>query len=537
MKTSYEIKEELLTAFINNLELKLNAEANLSDSSDNTTVTIEDYKKNPDNAIVRGYAAVLLSITNYGFNVANRRPLPNFAYPNKETGLMPFTHNTTGKLMPALDQEGSYIRPSKSHPSRRNIEKLIRTLENQQEDGEFKKLIATLKASRIPGDGETWLGQWKLPEEVFEEIFSQLRLKTVQKICLDIAKTELTELTNSKNILKEILGKPKREEELFEEPQSTMSLTKSPSSMSNNIVFDTVMNKRIEIVRKIADKITSDNLLPVKAPKTDYPCVMFDLRPLAVECGVAYEDMKDPSKVLVAFNLCIMSYFIGLINHHSMRRYGPNFVWVQEQSSFGSLRPSFSDTGRTFRFSPGLVPDDFYKVVAAAYKSLIEELKEPVVLEKFKTMVKTSIKGEGEKQTLKKKKLLYFFSKSNTWRRETAQLLALKMKSCGEDKKSSDEEHKTSPFLLYIKKIPSLNRQIGKFTQAKQKLKERKENFEEASKSNITDVKEKNFKNAESPEILVNLLHRIEDLVRSLKKTTVPVTFCLVPSAEKHLLS
>lgn len=555
MRTTYDIKISLLKEFIDNLEHELKYK------SPPTVREVTQKGKKPNNAILQGYGSLLSSILNYGYDVANRSALPTFSkkHLHKETGLPTFVVKKKNLLRPDIIQEGRYVRPSPDHPARRSILKLLGALEYLKD--KYKKdepcvdhintLIKDIEISIKPkGDKskhpyQAKLGQWKLPEEIFETIFSKLPFIMVQQVCLYIARSELAILEDSIDILNGIYEKSSSDDTLVdvgEEASPDDTLVDIGEDKKEHQSFATVMLKKLKIVKKIARTIRThesydDTMLPVEAPVTDYPCVMFDLRLLANNYGIDYEDMKQPSDVLTTFNICIMSYFNGLVNYYSMRRYGEDYVWVQPQSSFGGLRPSFSDTAKTFRFSPGLVPDDFCEVVQEAYNALLTELKKESVFTLFKNLIDESISsiiGEYGQQVLKertefearvaekssKQPLLYYF-KLLPWTAQSAQLLALAIISSGED----------SPFESFINQIQFLEKKSSKLPQIKEILGQRNRNFKIAF-DKILNNSEK--RKAIAPNELMGMLEElIEKAFEECNENINPTAFYTLDDFEK----
>ena len=511
----------------------------------------------------QGYAAILVSIINYGFNVANRRILPSDQFPHKETS-----------IFPGLQGEESYIRSENNHPSREVYKDLIKILEKiginkeKQEDqdksdskfdeSKEKKEKATSKNEKIKENKyqalidllkkdlskdepateekekereEVEVGKWKTPEEMIEYVFSLLDPPDVVTVCQEI--TEKTIRT-----MHPVDQKKQQDEKSVAFPSPGYEKLHNPG---NSTSFRAIMQERVGVVKEIDEKLkkekatlaaseTGEEKLSIIPYVSDsgYPCVIFDMRPLAALCGLTLSSDSDHSsnsnddeKFKEVISL-VMSYFCGLVNFYSMQRYGENFVWVQTQSSFGSLRPTLAETGKSFRFSPGLVPLDFSEIMTEAYTFLILSLKKKESINQLKATFglgeeKSSPHKSKEEEQLPIDSVRIgdmpsdsseekaqsvgerFFSEDRTWAQENAQLRVLSLMKKNADSKPENIFQK---YLLGLKENPLILK--DKLSQSSGELKvlqERKENFSSA----ITLEQGKKYFPASASKTLISL--------------------------------
>lgn len=100
-------------------------------------------------------------------------------------------------------------------------------------------------------------------------------------------------------------------------------------------------------------------------PKSQYPCVISAFHQMFDKLGLNAPHKEKKRDAVVKF---LIAYFAALLNYHSLRYYGKDYIWTQCQSSYGSLRPSIAETGSSFRFSLGVVPANFHFVFDDALK-------------------------------------------------------------------------------------------------------------------------------------------------------------------------
>jgi len=209
----------------------------------------------------------------------------------------------------------------------------------------------------------TWLGQLPTVEECVEAAFVQMPLSLIEEICYPILQKKIKE-HDQKNTL----------------CQTNHSASQNDSNhtlASSNYVPDIyshLVQTRIDFVRKTVAEILKKKeisfpLVNIFVSQSDYPCLMFDCQELLKKINFAAEKKDDQQKKLVNF---VLTFFCGLLNYYSIGKYGENFIWTETQSSFGSIRPSLTDTGDFFRLSPGLPPDNFSGVIQEAYIALIQ---------------------------------------------------------------------------------------------------------------------------------------------------------------------
>jgi hypothetical protein len=381
-------------------------------------------KERPSGSVGRGYAAILLSLLNYGYNVATRRSLP--------TTEATFGRKETGMACP-LDKEGRYLRSEKQHPGYEVIKTLFSFENSKLLNDRAKSIIRKHQAARkdaLADNAGGWLGQMKSPEELLQDIFAELPLDDVLSASIALLKSE-------SNPNQKLSKKPVEEEKSDSSEKMGQASASSPMAQKDSpqefphhlssLTFDHVMRSRMLALEKITMSLGKDAklkvILPVEAPKTDYPCLMFDLRPFAAELGLEYVEGQKADKNLENLVKLMMSFFCGLVNFHSIRFYQGNFIWTQSQSSFGNIRPSLADTPPSFRFSLGLVPENFSVVVKNAYEDLCHILSNKEIKHELSILVAGTKKAKSASDSKKEKALFSFMS--NAWADEDAQLYAL----------------------------------------------------------------------------------------------------------------
>jgi hypothetical protein len=241
-----------------------------------------------------------------------------------------------------------------------------------------------IKTKRIEKNKTTY-GQWMTPEMCLENSFALLPLPLVNEVCnaflvdinefltipndvrhisdsVDIPKSdisdisEISKLNNSMLVERRVKFVKEAVSSALQEKQSSSSSSPSPSS---------------SLLSPSSTSVPS--LVKMFRPNTDYPCIMFDLSPLLTEIGIDMNKYPNPQKDEI--NNFMLTYFCGLLNYHSMKQYGvEHVIWAETQASFGGIRPSITDTGNSFRLSPGLVPDNYAAVVSHAYQDLCDSL-------------------------------------------------------------------------------------------------------------------------------------------------------------------
>ncbi|MCF6776695.1 hypothetical protein L3V83_08950 [Thiotrichales bacterium 19X7-9] len=425
----------------------------------------------------RAMAAQLLSIINYGYNVANRSELREDLLGNEiswsESGI-----NYNGEKY--SKHSGRYIRSERNHPSREiyngifkfiedngddplkefasnyttflkkykdtedeEINKIIESLSNitkldiktaneyvetlkvkipnfSNSNSKKKSINATIKVfesfvkiqkskhiksaqenlarkifdfnffARIDrnynGGDAYWLGQWETPEDILEDLFAELSFEEIEILSNHLLKTENEKLKLIKD----------EQSFLADHDNENLELTKHTSD------YRSIMNRRVEVTSK-ASKLLNEDIellgnihIPVEFSDTGYPCLTFDLRPLIK----VLDNLDDEQIVLESnellkkyenLNNILLSYFCGTINRISQEKYGENYIEMQPQASFGSLRPSITDTGLSFRISLGLVPDDYLEVLDQAYTEFNEHIQKHFLIIKGQANNKDNI--------------------------------------------------------------------------------------------------------------------------------------------------
>ena len=238
--------------------------------------------------------------------------------------------------------------------------------------------VVHLFNNKSDGEKAYWLGQWRTPEDIIETLYSLLTYDEVN--CL------------SKHLLNQARDKLKD----YKGVEAPVVIDLSNYKFHQSGTFNNVMDKRVSITKALGSELSKvdSKLIKVEAPKTDYPCVIFDLRNLITHLKKEQEknqniqeskillealevnESKVSSSTIVVLNNMLLSYLAGKINKHSQIAYGEKYIEIQPQGSFGSIRPSITDTGYSFRLSPGLVPDSFKTVLDGAYKEFLDDLSE-----------------------------------------------------------------------------------------------------------------------------------------------------------------
>lgn len=199
------------------------------------------------------------------------------------------------------------------------------------------------------------LGQWITPEICIERAFSYLPIAHVIDICRLALKEE------GKNLPHYSLSK--------EEQCDFSNIETDPLNHS------TLIDRRLELIALTVKEAETQHVLPVQllTPLTDYPCLVYDINPLAESLGLDPNDPADSLKTCL--NNMLNTWYCALVNHYSLEQYGvKGVIWTETQASFGMIRPSLTDTGNSFRLSPGLVPDNFSQVLVRAYKALNDSI-------------------------------------------------------------------------------------------------------------------------------------------------------------------
>ncbi|MDR3476990.1 MAG: hypothetical protein P4M14_03035 [Gammaproteobacteria bacterium] len=462
MNSSAEIKQNLCKEYQKVLE------KSQRDQADET----------PCGSVGRGYAAVLLSLLNYGYNVATRRPLPTTepVLARKETG-----------IVCPLEKEGRYSRSEIQHPGYDVVKTLFKSINNSKLNERSKLIIKDHYARYEKGvkdRGGAWLGQMKSPEELLQDVFAELAFSEVVTASLELLEPKSEKKLNQEQGQEEKSDYP--DELVASEPSSAEKKEDEKEKFNlNPLSFDNVMQSRMQALQRITENLDKDNklsaILPFEAPQTDYPCLMFDLRNFAAKLGLNHQEGQKADKNLENLVKLIMCYFCGLVNSHSIRFYQGNFIWTQTQSSFGNLRPSLADTPPSFRFSLGLVPDNFSAVVKAAYKDLCEVLNDSSIQGILKQLIASlnsaSAAAASHSSPIKKDKALFSFL-SNAWADEDAQQYALFITETSDSPQAA--------FSAYLNQITILSNQ----PQSKQKRVRADANHQLTLKKIINDEQE-----------------------------------------------
>jgi len=428
------------------------------------TIEIEDAKKHKGQSGVLGkaYAALLFSSINAGLNVATRAPIQNPA--KKEDEFM-----ETG-----LVAVGSYSRSERNHPSYELLKFIMPVIAEEaqalaEEDRkelnllseEDKAALVELNKFKEALKGEkkeTWLGMYSSPEERLEHYFSLMPVRWLLAICHKVAKTMNTKY-KKKSAFGEAFSPKKNFEDLFSEKHKRFSSKDFPK-IEKDWTFNEVMAYRVNLAQKAAKNTgtTSENLVHVFAPKTEYPCVMFDLRNLIealkkqalndLKCRPAegepldelkidefinkelkINDLGEGSNTVKGLNNLLLSYFCGVVNFYSELVYF-DYIEMQSQGSFGSIRPSITDTGYSFRVSLGLVPFEYltsFKMAIGTFLKQVTDSLKPLselLLEDF--LVRKARKAEDESDKSELDRLAH-----NPYRIELANAVAFKKNLVG----------------------------------------------------------------------------------------------------------
>lgn len=407
MNLSYPIKQALLRSIL-----------------DQESSAVDDHQPAGKKGRVNG--AIALSIFTYGGAIESSAAMP--IPPSLASGetLIPSTK---------IIAEGSYPRSKSHHPSRELydsvINGLIKLIQEQipakkfqtaevrgiaegkaevvqgylffgngvkvrvKNSGKLAKISKLLEAIKLLADNQhkkkgpklvsdpttdaSWLGQWLTPEELLEDIFAKLSESDGDQLIQSIAAEELEKLTflYGGAIPPLPAATPSRE------PKAELV------DLPIRVTFGSIIEKKKHIVSEIslaANRAVEGTRVEVQPhfPLSQYPNVMFNLRQLFNRLRIPFREGRKSGNELVNLNRLLMSYFCGLLNFESIKRYGKKRVWSKPQASFGGDRPSFADTELWFRFSPGMVPDDFHEVVASAYTRFCAEIETPEVLAQLK---------------------------------------------------------------------------------------------------------------------------------------------------------
>ncbi len=487
MNRSHSIKRNLLTGF----KKTLNSQSSVLELSIETK---------------KGYASVLLSVVNYGYNIANRRE-----FPSSDIKSLLDTETAISFSRSHLNWEENYLRNESEHPSRQiffQVKSILEQILNKDENKEIFNFIEE-QLQLDPTRSKDWekirsLGQWLTPEEGLEFIFSKLTTQQILLVCKKIVDITLeVEQSEEKDLLKTSKSR--------EEPKLDIK-TSEPTARSAKSNFRKMMQARMQLVTRLGQMLNQSvpdkSLLLCEAPATKYPCIIFDIRKIADICGTDQKKTLFPSDNYNALNKCVMSYFCGLINFYSLKKYGKNFIYTQPIVSFGSLRPTLSATGRSFRLSLGVVPEDFCEVVTQAYKHLLDILKEKESQLLLKQLFEFNSELKGK---------AFFHEKHSA--NETAQLIALGYIAEATDHKSA--------FMHYITEIRD-----HKLTSPEQIFEARKANFDKA----ISKIKLDETAPARTPEVLIGLQQRIMRIANlrliSLRTNSSLVEFNKIVHAE-----
>lgn len=436
--------------------------------------------------VAKAYSAILLSIVNYGYNVANRRIAPSAEFREKESAIAPRS----------LNEEQRYIRSEPDHPARGVYQLLITALNdkcylNKSEANlrkmglnpdEVKKnnakigrlqnyLHDMLDFKKQQKTHQSWLGQWKSPEEVFEYVFSQLSADEII-IVSDFILTSV-----SKSLIDTHLSSTPTPEKKDSYPDV--------SHIESD--FRSMMKKRVSIAQAIHNESKSNQLLPFQAAKSGYPCITFDIRNLAKACKVKFSEHDNPTKTFERFNKLIICYFCGLINYFSMQHYGPNFVWTQTQGSFGSLRPSLTDTGLSFRLSPGLIPNDFNQIIWTAYEFLLNSIENS-----DESFLNSLLETADD-----------FFTFH--WCNEDAQLYAL-------HSVAENSENSNKVFASYVDRLIPFQKRSNPI-----KIRQNRDEIFSLAKKIIITKDDGEYKQAKAPDELLGLRDKLVSLSQELK--------------------
>ncbi len=160
--------------------------------------------------------------------------------------------------------------------------------------------------------------------------------------------------------------------------------------------YDLLHNRRLYIVQSIHHKCLENHdthvETPIKitAPVEGYPCLILEMHDhfkmiiktmekvgqfnskgrKKVE-NAAITPLHLPGEEIRAVTAFLSAYLAGLVNFQCRKLMGSDWIWTDFQPSFGSLRPTFTDTGYSIRFSAGMIPEDYHE----AFKNAIEQLQ------------------------------------------------------------------------------------------------------------------------------------------------------------------
>jgi len=284
-------------------------------------------------------------------------------------------------------------------------------------------------------------------EEIVEKIFASLNKNDKIILARYTFQETLKQVNNSIKILEEIkLSESKQ-------PLSTPPLIEyfSQNLISKNILpihnanytleesnYDLMLNRRRNFVSsfkniELFEKVKNESF-KIIIPESHYPCIIFCLKNiLQKNFGYSLNNNYISTEASSIVKI-IQSYFVGSLNFYSVIYYGKEYIWSQNQASFGSLRPSFESTNSSFRFSPGLVPDSFSVILQAAIQDLnnillnLTNAENVFLIDKLKSVVSTTKSGNNS-------------SFSNPWIPEILMINSIKLMSSSKELNSIFPEY------------------------------------------------------------------------------------------------
>lgn len=249
----------------------------------------------------------------------------------------------------------------------------------------------------------TWFGEYRTPEERLEIVFENIPVSSIYNLST-IATRVLAEQENqtTQKSLIEIL-----------EPGNEINRPANIAPIDKNEMFAKVMAYRLDMKTECMNRTVEDLAGETKfiiKNDSDYPCLIFDLRILIENIAklkgnngqneneyepFKIEDLGQTSPEVDTMINILLSYFCGLVNYYAMNS-AYEYIEMQPQGSFGSIRPSITDTGYSFRISLGLAPYQYAENIKKAAKRFVDEIKNVENQKKLRKLVtlKKEIKGK-----------------------------------------------------------------------------------------------------------------------------------------------
>jgi len=183
---------------------------------------------------------------------------------------------------------------------------------------------------------------------------------------------------------------------------SNSSMLNRANANENRKNYDVLLERRTAFLSLFKNTPSKESLCKMMITDAGYPCIIFDLHNVFNALGIKPSDngyVSEKENIIVKV---LQSLFVANVNIYSVVHYGDNYIWSQIQASFGSLRSSFSSTGISFRFSPGLLPDSFAPVLKATFERFNNILSTIVDKENnlFNDFISILLKQDGNNKSV-----------------------------------------------------------------------------------------------------------------------------------------